>query len=507
MELRRRAPAVIWRGREVKAEIELAWGKPETIKGNPVCIPARSGRTCGQPPATPSARAPDREVVLSWSNDGFQSDIREQVAAAALDIRIDPVYKGETQAHQYLRISCGGVATAVRLSIPRSGSDWSNGILISEIEVFTDRRGPLPLDQLLVTELEPGAEPSIIVTTEAMELAVLDAAGRERWRKSFAGRVPSVAAADITGDGCKEIVCCSYDMHVYACDRDGRELWKFSCVDLFKKTGGKTGLNGSTPFAVGCWEPRPGLRRIVVGQYASPNLLLNPEGELAGLVGMGGYTPRSFFAQADLDHDGMEELYLSSILYRDGGRIQAHVVDHDGRPQATPPYTAVPAGTPFVARLLENQPGYAAVIAPGGAGVYNLNPGEAQRGGFNAVWESCNRPLSAGLVADIDGNGAPEVLAGGRDGFVTIFDIQGVPLRSVLIGEEIKGILVFGAGENARFVLATPRALRLYDAHWNPAGQRDGNYAGLRWFRSGRGEFLAVTEDGQMQLWTIKQEV
>lgn len=498
-----RAGAVIWRGPNIKAEIELAWENRENIKEIRVHT-GKVGRR-GQPHQAPAAPAAGRDVVLSWSNDGFQNDIREQVVSASLNLRVDPVYKGETQAHQYLRIPCGGVAAAaVRLSIPRAANDWPNGILISEIEVSTERRGPLPLDQLLVTELEPGAAPSIIVTTEAMELALLDADGRERWRKSFAGRVPSVFAADITGDGCREIVWCSYDMQVYACDRDGRELWKTSCVDLFKKTGGKTGLNGSTPFAVGIWEPRPGLRRIVVGQYASPNLLLNPEGEMVGLVGMGGYTPRSFFAQADLDHDGLDELYLSSILYRDGGRIQAHVVDHDGRPLAAPPYTAVPAGTPFVARLLENQPGYAAVIAPGGAGVYNLNPGEAQRGGYNAVWESCNRPLSAGLVADIDGDGAPEILAGGRDGFVTIFDIQGVPSRSVLVGEEIKGILVFGAGKRARFVIATPRHLSVFDARWSPVGQRAGNYASLRSFRSGRGEFLAVTEDGQLQLWSIK---
>ena len=499
-----RAGAVVWRGREVKAEIELAWKNRETITEIRVHTGIIGRR--GQPPAAPPASAPDRDVVLSWSDDGFQNDIREQVAAASLDLRVDPVYKGEIQTHQYLRIPCGGVAaTAVRLSIPRAASDWSDGIQISEIEVFTARRGPLQLDQLLVTELEPGSEPSIIAATEAMELVALDAKGRERWRKSFTGRVPSIAAADIIGDGCKEIVCCSYDMQVYAFDKDGRELWKFSCVDLFKKTSGKTGLNGSTPFAVGCWEPCPGLRRIVVGQYASPNLLLNPEGGLVGLAGMGEYTPRNFFAQADLDHDGVDELYLSSILYRAGGRIQAHVVDRDGNPQSSPPFTAVPAGAPFVAQLLEDQPGCVVVVAPGGAGVYNLDPSKAKRGGFNAVWESRNRPLSAGLVADIDGDGAPEVLVGGRDGFVTIFDVKGVCLRTVLIGEEVKGILALGAGESALFVLATPRALRIYDARWKPVGQRDGNYAELRWFRPGRGEFLAVTKDGQMQLWNINQ--
>jgi hypothetical protein len=233
-------------------------------------------------------------------------------------------------------------------------------------------------------------------------------------------------------------------------------------------------------------------------------VLLNGQGEILDFVGGSGYTPRRFFAQADLNGDGLDELCLSSILYKGGGQIHVQAVDQNGRPLDTAGVTVVPPGAPYVAELLKDKPGHAAIVAPGGAGVYNLIPAEGKRGGFNALWESLNRPLSAGLLYDVDGNGAAELLAGGRDGFVTVYSTDGIPLRTVLIGEEVKGLLALGKAETRRYIVATPRGLRVYDEGWKLLGVRPDDYARLSEFDPARRMFVAVTDDARIQLWRLE---
>jgi hypothetical protein len=69
---------------------------------------------------------------------------------------------------------------------------------------------------------------------------VLDADGKERWRyqgkegddpywKRYwkAGEVEKVLAADINGDGRKEVIFAAANMHIHACDPQGNLLWRF----------------------------------------------------------------------------------------------------------------------------------------------------------------------------------------------------------------------------------------------------------------------------------------
>lgn len=483
---------------ESKAEVTLGWRNPEAIAEIIMHVgsAARRGKVAQRIDG-------DRKIELEWSSDGFQNDLRKEAKLVNGEIRMDPTYKGEVTASKYLPVPCGGVlASGVRLIVPRSANDLWSGIAVSEIEVLTTNRGPLGIEQLLVADLGSGNEPSIILTTEDRQLVVLGSDGKKRWNKQFVGRVPSVFVADINGDGKQEILCCSYDMNVYAFAADGRELWQTSCVDLFKKTGGKTGLNGSTPFAVGFWEPRPGLRRIAVGQYASRSVLLDETGAILDFAGLGGYTPRVYFGQADLNGDGLEELCMSSILYKGAGNISIHVVDHNGKPGKSGA-AVIPSGRPFVAQLLKERSGYAAIIAPGGVGVYNLNMDKEKRAGSYASWESRSRPLAAGLLHDIDGDGNAEILAGGRDGFITVYSLDGIPLKIALIGEDVKGILAFGFGKDICYIVSTPCGLRIYDENWTLIAKHADNYARLAAFDMARRTFIAVTDDARIQMWEL----
>ncbi len=490
---------VAWPGAE--AVVELSWRQIESIAE--IRIHGGLAGRRGQP-ALP--RAGDRPVTLAWDPGATSSPARVETRLADLHIRMDPSYKGESWAYRYWTVLCGGArAAGVRVTVPRATNDTWSGIGISEIEVLTTNRGPLDVDQVVVADLGWEGGPGILVSTTERRLTALGPDGKTRWSKSLSGRLPSVIAADLGGDGRPAVLASCYDQRVYAWDADGRERWTIDCSDLYRQSGGKTGQNGSTPYAVGFWEPRPGVRRLLVGQYAGPSVLLDERGTLLGYTGLGGYTPRRYFGPADLNGDGLSELCLYSILYRGGGTICPHGVDRDGQPVSPARQMAAPGGAPFAAQFLRQEPGCAAVIAPGGAGVYDLNVAAHRHGGANARWESLGRPVSAGLVHDTDGDGREDLLVGGRDGFLTVFSADGVPQRTVLVGEDVKGIQAFGSGTTLASVVATPGGLRVYDAQWIPQGAHADAYAGLVAYQPDQRRFLAVTEDARVQLWQLPE--
>ena len=89
----------------------------------------------------------------------------------------------------------------------------------------------------------------IVVGTDDGSGIGLDADGKELWRikaevdpksRIHSSRINAVSAGDLTGDGKNEIVFASENASIYALDRSGKELWRFTCP-VYPKRGGKYG--------------------------------------------------------------------------------------------------------------------------------------------------------------------------------------------------------------------------------------------------------------------------
>ena len=162
----------------------------------------------------------------------------------------------------------------------------------------------------------------------------------------------------------------------------------------------------------------------------------------------------------------------------------------------------IPDHLPYVVELVGEKRTRAGVITPTGYGLYDLAvnfPKQQRR--YGGVWQARgSRPVSAGLVYDVDGDGKPEFLVGGRDGFLTVLSDEGKPIASRLMGGEVRGIAALGRSADVRYIVATDEGLRVFDSAWREVGREPGSYATVRVVDAARRHVLAITTDGRLRM-------
>lgn len=472
----------------VPVEFEVFWPQTETV------TELRLHMGVAAPTSRPNLAEPvkaERGVQLIWSSDGFKLDMRPQTVTADREIYLHNPNKGYIFPHKYLLAPVGDVkASAVRISIPRLEGEAK--LFLTEVEVLGPERGPLDTHQLLVRDINADGSPEIIVSTGHGLLSVLDGSGRLLWQKRFKGRTTRVVAGDLTGDGKQEIVLGTLENLVYAFTADGEELWTTSFVGLREASNSKYCTNGEVAHTVGIWEPEPGKKRVIVGHYWYASLL-DEKGTILKSMAFSGRHRRVFEKTADVDGDGLQDAFMSYDMPWQGRTAIATLLKADEVKQAR---VSVPNGVAYVAELVDGDGVRAALGTQEGFGLYDLRSNQK-------VWEYAGgRPLSAGVVHDFDGDGVAEFYVGGRDGFISVFSLDtGEPLGTHLIGEAINDIAAVGSGPDSVFIVATPTALRAYDAGWQAIGMLAGEYVDIE----PAGERVtAMTADGRLRMVSMR---
>lgn len=496
-----RAGSVSWEAGHT-ARFELSWDRPQRIR-EVLLHMNEIGRRGHIAPA--ESLDETRPIAVTWSSDGFQHDRRTATQTIRAEYRIHPVYKNYIQAQKFLRIKAGMVASGLQLEIPPAESDWRGRVVIGEIEIIADERGPLALHQIRQVDLDADGAAEWIINAGEGFLTVLDADGRTKWRKTFVAELACVDTGDLDGDGKREVLCGCYDMRVRAFRGDGGLMWETNLNQLRDRTERKFSAESPTPFGVGFWEPKTGLRRVLVGNYENCLMVLDTKGKVIQQYypGFSMFQRRFVDGGVDLSGDGLDEKLMCSMKYGAYGVIHALVADEDGM-IAAHRNVGIPDNLPYVVELVGEKRTRAGVITPTGYGLYDLaeNFPEQQRGWYQrSLWQSRGgRPVSAGLLHDIDGDGVKEYLLGGRDGFVTAIAMSGERLGSHLLGHEILGLSALEAGDRFRLFVATEGGLLVLDSDWCLIGAEPGAFAGVWPANASEGTVLAATQDGRLRM-------
>jgi hypothetical protein len=504
--------AVSWEADQA-ATVEMTWPDEQPIGELRVWMRNLGGRNDME-----KARSLDeeREVTLTWSSDGFREDLREQIVTVRAQYRAFATYKGTVQPQKVLRVPAEDAeATGVRLTIAAGtadSTDWhGNVVSMSEVEVLVSERGPLTIQRVLREDLDGDGKREWLMSADDCSLSVVDDDGALVWRKQFASEVSGLDIGDLDGDGRPEVLCCSYDMYVYAFAADGSPLWQTDVTGLRKGrpelfTQEHPSEYGPVPFSVAFWEPRPGMRRVLLGGYESTLCLLDERGKLLQVYypGYSMFHRSSIREAVDLNGDGLREKLICSMKYGAFGVLHALIADADGM-IAGDRRTSLPDNLPWVQELVGERRDQAVIITPVGFGLYDLSanfPEQQHRMGQpNGVWEvQGGRPVSAGLLHDLDGDGAPELVVGGSDGFLSLFSLDGECLSVRLIGEAVNDIAAVGAGDDLTLIVATDSGLTAWDRDWQVRAALRGGYTRLEMPDPGRSRLLAVTADGRLQL-------
>jgi hypothetical protein len=496
-----RSGAVSWPENQI-ATVELTWPEPRALAELRLWM-----FTLGRHNDMSAARVLDeeREVTLVFSSDGFADDLRERTVTVRADWRSFPVYKGCADPQKVLCIPVEDVkASGVRISLDPGLTDWrGNVVSISEIEALGPGRGPLAVNHLVRADLDGDGAPEWLVGSDCY-LSVISADGRLLWQKRLQGEVTAVDAGDLDGDGTPEALVGSYDMCVYALRADGSELWRTDLTalreqrpDLF--TQKQSYDTGPIAFGVGFWEPVAGVCRVLVGGYESTLLVLDDAGALQQIY-YPGYSmfQRGFVRDTvDLNADGLREKLMCSMKYGSVAGPDGLIVDQRR--------TSLPDNLPWVTELLGEARERAVVITPVGFGLYDLSanfPEQTHRMGQDSgLWEVAGgRSISAGLVHDLDGDGEPEVIVGGADGFLSVFSLTGECRAVRLVGEAINALAAFGSGDSLALLVATDSGLSVYDNDWQVTGRAPRTYRRLEVADADERTLIAATADGRLEL-------
>jgi subtilisin family serine protease len=310
-------------------------------------------------------------------------------------------------------------------------------------------RGNTEQSSPLVEDLDHNGQPELVFVRDR-KVHVLDASGRalSGWPQELgSGVLCSPAAGDLDGDGRKEVVVVAQDAKVHVFDATGRSLpgWPRQ-VGTVSNTGptlvdldGRPGLeilagtvdgllvalraDGSTP--PGSWPARLGPMGpsapavadldgdggvdIVAANVVGSLYRIDRTGRLTGLGKLPGAWVFSSPVLGDLDGDGRQEIAIGSGELDGTGFFS--VVDGDGRLLPGWPVVTEVAISASAALADLDGDGRPEVIAPD------------LRGGLH-VWQAAGRTLggwpydlgggtmAAPVVADLDGDGTLEIVIG-----------------------------------------------------------------------------------------------
>ncbi|MCC6488930.1 MAG: VCBS repeat-containing protein [Candidatus Hydrogenedentes bacterium] len=252
-----------------------------------------------------------------------------------------------------------------------------------------------------VADLDGDGSFEIIASTEPGEVVLLDAQGTEHWRYRLHGKVRdwrTPTAVDLDGDGNLEILMGDEAGWLTCLTKDGRRLWR-TTIDGYRvppvATADVTG------------DGRP---EIVYGTENDRVVCLDADGRIVWLSVHEGQFGRTSPTLGDIDGDGRYEAVLQTSFNTVRPRLIALNAE-DGSLAWESPLTLQGYAAISIADL-EGDGTNEVFVADRSNTIYCFNGDGSRRwatttGGHSFMWPPA--------VADLDGDGRCEVIAGVRD--------------------------------------------------------------------------------------------
>lgn len=463
---------------------------PQPARISEVCL---TGKTDGSirepmPPAT-------LRVELTFSSDGFAQDQRTHTLTLNRQTRYHNLYKGHAYAFETYR--AGGLdesASAVRVRVLDSPEPR---LPLNDVQIrTTDAVGIQPVELRAMDITGDGAD-EILSWSDSGELVLLNASGKDVWKRDFGETIVTVDAWDLEHDNRKEIFVSLNDWRVIVLETDGSTRWERFWGHMRRDTDGKFYSDGSLVYGMAAWQRQGAAeKQVLLTSYyfaarldrdGNPLECFRRSGHHtqireipSGLPNAGGLVTRS-----DIPWTGPVPL---EWLDPRTGEIRVSINVPNG-----------PAVLLEVSDFTANGHAEAVVATEQGMGLYSADEPHVR-------WEHRTEAALTGAAAITGQKGQPARFVYGRqDGYLLFVDAQGKVLGQLLLDEPILCLTGLHSADGTPVALVgtthTLRRIRL--ENMTETWRRSGEYQKLTVAcRHGKQIAVAVRRTGEIEAFT-----
>jgi len=371
----------------------------------------------------PTTYPPPRRVRGEFSDDAFQADVRRKELLLTSDCTFEGLHKGTV--FPILRWTCRQVGEKARYVRLIFGSeDWPEGLGLNELSVRPAGPNAAILSGYVLRDVDGDGRDEIVAWSDQGELVGLRSDGSLMLRKQFPGFITAVECyPDLSPEGPRLLVT-TREARLYCLRPDGSEVWR---VDFLESARQNADL--PTGYSLGLLKRPDGSPVIVVGNYNLASFV-SPEGKVLHYERLpAAYQTMTLSRGFDYDDDGKEDLVSTEVW----GCLS--VLDADLRRRAG---GSLPRGRGILLEYWQPptpQQARALVCTENGVGLLNLKT-------LQYEWLHAITPINDGGVADLDGDGRPEVVLAKEDGYLLVYDETGRLRRRVWVGEPVRAVAV-----------------------------------------------------------------
>jgi hypothetical protein len=314
-----------------------------------------------------------------------------------------------------------------------------------------------------VVDLDGDGNDELIVATDRDELLMIAIDGTVSWKHKFDAAVTNLICEDLYGNGKRQVLCTTKDAVLHIFSPDGKTHTRADKMPF-------SGLN-SLSLRI---EPN-GERGLYVGTYHHM-LKLDTQAEMVDTVsGSGFYQDTMPAVSWDVTGDGVPDVLLRENVWGlvsllDGVSFKAiasHRTNHLGRGLAMVPWPA-PGGGRAGRFLVIAESGLAMLEATGEKGDPLSGDAATIVGGIRSIFGIPMAPIVDLAVADVDGDGANEIIVANFYGAIVILDERGKAVASTVAAPELHDIAVVPhPGAPATILAATNVGLLEFDHQLN----------------------------------------
>jgi len=207
-----------------------------------------------------------QQVVVEFSNDGFQSDVRAATTPPQRSARIVGPYGKSFFRTETLLTVPGQRARHVRVTVGQLKPGTKPPI--KDVELFAKEREPAAITRLRVADLDRDQRPEVLALTRDNQLGVLQHDGRVRWRRSFDHNVLALEILDVDDDDRQEILVCeaNRDLQIIRPDGSAAKTIVLRTSDSIYEDF----FRSNRAYTMGLWRPRSGQPpNLILGTYQS----------------------------------------------------------------------------------------------------------------------------------------------------------------------------------------------------------------------------------------------